>query len=71
MQFNYGEFFPQHIGDRRHDPTTRRGMVKASRHWSRNFETYFVLLDENSLHQAFALKSRNGSYLIVGAQFTF
>ena len=68
---NYGDFFPGRIGDRRQDAPTHRGLIKASRHWTRHFETYAVVLLENSLTNAFDRLPRNGQYAIVGAQFTW
>ncbi|HMC11297.1 MAG TPA: hypothetical protein VKH44_08400, partial [Pirellulaceae bacterium] len=53
LMLNYGEFYPQQIGDARQDVTTRRGLIKASRHWTRHFETYGIALLENDLHNAF------------------
>lgn len=71
MMLNYGEFYPQHIGDPRQDAVTRRGIVKASRHWTRNFETYSVVLRESDLPHSFDNSTRRGIYCIVGAQFVW
>jgi hypothetical protein len=71
LHFNYGEFYPEDIGIRRHDVTTRRGLIKASRHWSRHFETYAVVLRETDLPDAFDNSTRRGIYLIFGGQFTW
>lgn len=71
LMFNYGEFYPEQIGDARHDATTRRGLIKASRHWTENFETYGVVLIENDLPGAFDSSTRQGPYYIVGGQFSW
>jgi hypothetical protein len=71
LMLNYGDFFPGHIGDRRQDTPTHRGLIKASRHWTRHFETYGVVLLENTLDRAFDRLPRVGQYVIGGAQFTW
>jgi hypothetical protein len=71
LMLNYGDFFPGHVGDQRQDTPTHRGLIKASRHWTRHFETYGVVMVENNLANAFDLLPRNGQYLICGAQFTW
>ncbi len=71
MMLNYGEFYPGHIGVPKQDAVTRRGLIKASRHWTRHFETYSVVLRENDLLHAFDDSPRRGIYVIVGAQFVW
>jgi hypothetical protein len=71
LMLNYGEFYPQQIGDARQDVTTRRGLIKASRHWTRHFETYGIALLENDLHNAFDSSTRRGTYFIIGGQFAW
>jgi hypothetical protein len=71
VALNYGEFYPEELGVPQHDVPTRRGLVKASRHWSPHFETYGVVLVENTLATVFDGHDRKGIYLIVGAQFVF
>ncbi len=71
LMFNYGEFYPEDIGDIRHDNPTRRGLIKASRHWTPNLETYGVVMLENDLVAAFDGSLRRGTYLMCGAQFTW
>jgi hypothetical protein len=69
LTLNYGEFHPEQIGHAQHDTVTRRGLLKASRHWTENFESYGVLLLENDLADAFGGHTRYGTYLIFGGQF--
>lgn len=71
VHLNYGEFYPEAIGIERHDTTTRRGFVKASRHWTEHFETYAVAMRETDLLDSFDGSTRRGIYLIFGAQFTW
>ncbi|HEY2413628.1 MAG TPA: hypothetical protein VGI40_15365 [Pirellulaceae bacterium] len=71
LMLNYGDFFPGRVGDPRQDTPTHRGLIKASRHWTRNFETYAVVLLENTLDRAFDRLPRVGQYVIGGAQFTW
>jgi hypothetical protein len=69
LTFNYGEFHPEQLGVPQHDATTRRGLIKASRFWSPNLETYAVLLLENDLPDSFGSRPRYGQYVIFGMQF--
>ncbi len=46
---NYGAFFPEQIGDPRHDENNRRGLVKIIRHTSRNTDFYLIGIVENEL----------------------
>jgi hypothetical protein len=71
LMLNYGEFYPQHIGVPQQDAVTRRGLIKASRHWTPHFETYSVLLLENDLPNSFDHSTRRGTYVIVGCQFVW
>ena len=71
LGLNYGEFYPTPIGDRRHDAVTRRGLIKASRHWTPHFETYAVVFKENDLVRSFDASTRRGIYVLVGTQFTW
>jgi hypothetical protein len=68
--FNYGEFYPEQLGVPNHDAPTHRGIVKASRHWTPSFETYSVLLVENTLPGAFDGHDRKGIYLVAGLQLS-
>jgi hypothetical protein len=69
LALNYGEFYPEELGVLEHDTPTRRGIVKASRHWTRHLETYGVLMLENSLADAFVGHDRKGVYVLLGCQF--
>ncbi len=70
LTFNYGEFYPEQLGVPQHDATSRRGLVKASRFWSPNLETYAVVMVENDLPDSFGFRTRRGQYLLLGAQFS-
>lgn len=71
LAFNYGEFYPQEIGVAAHDINTRRGIVKASRHWTRHFETYAIALTETDRDDRLDSHARRGLYYILGGQFVF
>lgn len=71
IMLNYGEFYPEQLGRPTHDAPTRRGLLKASRHWTPHFETYSVLMLENDLPDAYDNSTRRGFMLIVGAQFAW
>ena len=49
VSLNYGEFFPEQIGDPRHDETNRRGLIRLIRHTGRNTDFYLIGLIENEL----------------------
>jgi len=67
---NYGEFYPEEIGVPQHDLPNRRGIVKASRHWTAHLETYGAVLIENTLENAFFGHDRRGIYVLAGCQFS-
>ena len=71
VSFNYGDFRPEQIGDVRHDTPIHRGLIKASRFWTRNLETYSVVMLENSRDDGLDNHPRKGVYLLGGCQFTF
>lgn len=71
LAFNYGEFYPEEIGVAAHDIVTRRGIVKASRHWTPHFETYVVTLLETDRDDRLDSHPRDGLYYIIGGQFAF
>jgi hypothetical protein len=67
---NYGDFYPrQALGQPLHDTPNHRGLLKASYHFTRNFEMYGVALIENSV---FGLDNRwrRGEEVIGGFQFS-
>jgi hypothetical protein len=69
LTFNYGEFKPDELGNPAHDEPIRRGLIKASRFWSRHFETYAITLLENEREDNLDSHARKGFYLILGCQF--
>jgi hypothetical protein len=70
LALNYGEFYPEELGVPEHDTPTRRGIFKASRHWTRHLETYGVVMLENDLANAFVGHDRRGVYILAGCQFS-
>ena len=77
LMLNYGDFFPEQIGTpqqpfkQKQNVANHRGLMKASRHWTSHFETYGVVLVENSLPHAFDGNTRRGIYVIFGGQFSW
>jgi len=71
LALNYGEFYPRAIGNPNHDINTRRGIVKASRHWTPHFETYAVALIETDRDDMLDSHPRRGLYYIIGGQVAF
>ncbi|WP_425618360.1 hypothetical protein NA78x_002065 [Anatilimnocola sp. NA78] len=67
---NFGQFFPEQLGIRQHDITNTRSLLKASRHWTPNFETYAMLLNETTLEDAWGPEPRVGVYYVFGCQFS-
>jgi len=67
---NYGEFYPEQLGVPQHDVPNRRGLFKASRHWTDHWETYGAVLIENTLDNAFVGHDRRGIYVLAGCQFS-
>jgi hypothetical protein len=71
LALNYGEFYPRAIGVPAHDIVSRRGSIKASRHWTPQFETYIVTLLENDRDDRLDSHPRDGVYYVIGGQFVF
>jgi len=55
VMLNYGEFHPEKIGERLHDTTNRRGIVKTIWHLNQYADAYLMTLIEND-----AVASQNG-----------
>jgi hypothetical protein len=70
LMLNYGEFYPEALGIPQHDAISRRTLLKASRYWTPNWETYGILMMENDLQNSFAGRIRQGLSMILGCQFT-
>ena len=66
---NYGEFFPQQIGNPLHDVTTRRGIIKLVRHHL-NADLYVMMMMENDVEQAQNNTLRNGVNMLMGFQLS-
>lgn len=69
LMLNYGEYYPEAIGDERHDAAIHRGLLKASRHWTRHFESYAAILLENDRDDGLDTHPRRGVYVLTGCQF--
>lgn len=67
-QLNYGEFYPQQIGDPSHDAPTRRAIIKAVRHLNPFADVYIVVALENDLPNAQAGRTRKGCAILTGFQ---
>jgi hypothetical protein len=68
---NYGEFYPEAIGDPRHDVVNRRGIVKLDHELARSLHAYAVLMLENGGYLAQDNRPRRGSVILTGFQYTF
>ncbi len=67
---NYGEFYPEQIGDPIHDVTTRRGFAKWIVHLSTQMDVYTMFMLENTVRNAQAGRDRQGWNVLVGLQYT-
>lgn len=71
LHLNYGEYYPDAIGDRIHDEVSRRGIVKFAYQLSEYFSWYSMVMLENSVSTAFdSTHPRDGMILLVGFQAT-
>ena len=71
LHFNYGEYYPDEIGDRIHDEVSRRGIVKFAYNVNEYFAWYSMLMFENSVPHAFdSTHPREGFFLLLGFQAT-
>jgi hypothetical protein len=68
---NYGEFYPQQIGDPLHDVTTRRGVGKVKYRVMDLFDVFAVCMIENNVEQAQMGQDRQGLYVLYGVQAGF
>ena len=69
IMLNFGEFYPNPIGRRLHDVTTRRGIVKCVRSFASNLEAYSMLLLENNVPFAQTHRHRRGFAMLFGVQY--
>jgi hypothetical protein len=68
---NYGEFYPEEIGDPRHDVVNRRAIVKAALAVTPYLQAYTVVMIESDGYLAQCNKYRRGEFVLVGAASTF
>ena len=68
---NYGEFYPQLLGDPRHDTINRRGIVKIAYDVTSHLNAYTVVMVESEGYTAQAGRLRRGKVLLAGLQYTF
>ncbi|MCY2991914.1 MAG: hypothetical protein NTY19_29155 [Planctomycetota bacterium] len=68
---NYGEFYPEHIGDPHHDAVTRRGIVKFIYHFNPMCDLFSTVMLENNLPDAQGDRTRKGQFVLGGFQIKF
>lgn len=71
LAFNYGEYYPQQIGNRGHDQVNHRAIAKAIYHHSDVWDIYLTGMIEDSLELVFAGRDRVGRSLTTGFQMRF
>jgi hypothetical protein len=69
VSLNYGEFYPQELGDPRHDVTHRRGIVKVDWDFAPHLSLYSATMIENGGYIAQDGRERNGLVVLVGFQY--
>jgi hypothetical protein len=68
---NYGEYYPQSIGDPRHDRMNRRAIGKFLYFFTPALQSYTVVMQENDGYVAQLGRRRNGNYVLTGLQYMF
>ena len=71
MELNYGEFYPKNMGDRRHDQSVHRGIIKYIQHMTAHADAYVMALKENDLANAQVGRKRQGLIVLAGFQYTW
>jgi hypothetical protein len=71
IDLNYGEFYPNPIGDLQHDEINRRGIVKAAYSFTPALQPYCAVLIENSGWIAQEDRPRRGLMVLSGLQYVF
>lgn len=70
--FNWGQYFPEQIGDWRHDGRVDRGFIKLVYRPTPFFEWYSLALVETELRGAYAEnRDRKGAAVLTGFQYEF
>ena len=68
LDFNYGEYYPQHIGNPYHDGPIRRGILKGGWRLTRRLEFFHAVMLENRRPvEAWRIK-QNPSVVLIGFQ---
>ncbi|QEG36491.1 hypothetical protein [Bythopirellula goksoeyrii] len=71
LSLSFGQYFPEDIGNVKHDRTQNRGVVKLARSFGENLQAYSVFMKENDGYLAQQDRPRIGTVLISGLQFNF
>jgi hypothetical protein len=71
LGLNYGEFYPEHIGNPLQDVTIRRGILKFDYSFTPQLQTFNMLMLETSGQIAQLGLPRKGVVVLTGLQFTF
>jgi hypothetical protein len=66
---NYGDYYPQQIGDRLHDTANHRGVIKAIRGFGDHLQAYSIVILENDVPEAQAGRLRKGWAVWLGFQY--
>lgn len=66
---NYGEFYPQNIGDVQHDRVQRRGIIKLAFDFTSRLQAFSVVMLENDGYIAQEDRLRRGLVVLSGLQY--
>ncbi|HYW78864.1 MAG TPA: hypothetical protein VE890_04770, partial [Thermoguttaceae bacterium] len=68
---NYGEFYPERIGNAMHDVVNRRGIVKVAYAFTEHVQSYTVAMVETEGYMAQGGRPRKGNVLLTGFRYAF
>jgi hypothetical protein len=71
ITLNFGEFYPQELGDPRHDVVNQRGIVKTAYYMTPYLQAYAVLMTETEGYMAQGSRPRLGSFVLAGFEYVF
>ena len=67
---DYGEYYPQQLGDPNHDRTIRRGIVKTAFTLTSHLHIYSVVIAETGGFVAQDNRRRRGAVVLAGLQWS-
>jgi hypothetical protein len=71
INLNYGDYYPEKIGNALADMPNHRGIVKADYRFTKCLDTYLVVMKENDGYIAQDNRKRIGVTVLTGLEFVF